>query len=98
MSGWSAARPLAGLAEAYMRDGFVDEEAVRAEIAPCFIERDGKRTDIVVLACTHYPFLANLYAQDWRPGRSTGSIRPRRSPGGRCRCCTQTRAPIELGR
>jgi glutamate racemase len=50
---------LATLAETYMRDGFVDEEAVRAEIAPCFIERDGLRTDIVVLACTHYPFLAN---------------------------------------
>ena len=50
---------LAGLAETYMREGFVDEEAVRAEIAPCFIERDGRRTDIVVLACTHYPFLVN---------------------------------------
>ena len=50
---------LAALAEVYMRDGFVDEEAVRAEIAPCFVEMDGRRTDIVVLACTHYPFLAN---------------------------------------
>jgi glutamate racemase len=50
---------LAALAEAYMRHGFVDEEAVRAEIAPCFIEREGSRTDIVVLACTHYPFLVN---------------------------------------
>lgn len=50
---------LASLAETYMRDGFVDEEAVRAEIAPCFMEQDGRRTDIVVLACTHYPFLAN---------------------------------------
>ena len=50
---------LASLAETYMRDGFVDEEAVRAEIAPCFVEIDGRRTDIVVLACTHYPFLAN---------------------------------------
>lgn len=50
---------LAALAEAYMRDGFVDEEAVRAEISPCFIEQDGARTDIVVLACTHYPFLVN---------------------------------------
>ncbi|MFL4466801.1 glutamate racemase, partial [Brucella melitensis] len=28
--------------------------------APCFIEKDGKRTDIVVLACTHYPFLVNV--------------------------------------
>ena len=50
---------LAPLAETYMREGFVDEAAVREEIAPCFVEMDGKRTDIVVLACTHYPFLAN---------------------------------------
>jgi glutamate racemase len=50
---------LAPLAEVYMRDGFVEEEAVRDEIAPCFVEQDGKRTDIVVLACTHYPFLVN---------------------------------------
>lgn len=50
---------LAALAETYMRDGFVDEEVVRAEIAPCFIEQEGARTDIVVLACTHYPFLVN---------------------------------------
>jgi glutamate racemase len=50
---------LAALAETYMRDGFVDEEAVRVEISPCFVELEGRRTDIVVLACTHYPFLAN---------------------------------------
>ncbi len=50
---------LARLAEIYMREGFVDEDAVRAEIEPCFMEQDGKRTDIVVLACTHYPFLVN---------------------------------------
>ena len=50
---------LAGLAETYMREGFVDEEAVRAEIEPCFIEHEQRRTDIVVLACTHYPFLVN---------------------------------------
>ncbi|MGQ2902417.1 MAG: glutamate racemase [Neoaquamicrobium sediminum] len=50
---------LAALAETYMREGFVDEEAVRAEIAPCFMEEGGRRTDIVVLACTHYPFLVN---------------------------------------
>ncbi|RUU51697.1 glutamate racemase, partial [Mesorhizobium sp. M7A.T.Ca.TU.009.01.1.1] len=50
---------LAGLAEIYMREGFVDEEAVRTEITPCFVEHNALRTDIVVLACTHYPFLAN---------------------------------------
>ncbi|MEO0544741.1 MAG: glutamate racemase [Pseudomonadota bacterium] len=50
---------LAALAETYMRDGFVDEAAVQAEVAPCFMQEDGRRTDIVVLACTHYPFLVN---------------------------------------
>jgi glutamate racemase len=50
---------LAELAEHYMREGHVDEELVRGEIAPCFMEMEGRRTDIVVLACTHYPFLAN---------------------------------------
>ena len=32
---------LARLAETYMREGFVDEEAVRAEIAPCFVAEPG---------------------------------------------------------
>jgi len=50
---------LAALAETYMRGGMVDEVAVRAEIEPCFVEQGGKRTDIIVLACTHYPFLVN---------------------------------------
>lgn len=51
---------LAAMAEAYVRGQALDERQVAAEIAPCFVERDGRRTDIVVLACTHYPFLANL--------------------------------------
>ncbi len=50
---------LATLSESYMRDGYVDEEAVKKEIMPCFIGEGIRRTDIVVLACTHYPFLAN---------------------------------------
>jgi glutamate racemase len=50
---------LASLAETYMREGYVDEDAVRREAAPCFVEREGRRTDIIVLACTHYPFLVN---------------------------------------
>lgn len=50
---------LAALAETYMRGGFTDEEAVKQEIMPCFIGDGIRRTDIVVLACTHYPFLAN---------------------------------------
>ena len=52
---------MAALAEAYMTTGRVDEDAVRAEIEPCFVDRLGLRTDIVVLGCTHYPFLADVY-------------------------------------
>lgn len=48
---------LAVLAEAYLRDGRVDEAAVAAEIAPCFETRGDSRTDVIVLACTHYPLL-----------------------------------------
>ena len=52
---------LARMAEAYIRGESLDDAAVLAEIAPCFVEKDGARTDIVVLACTHYPFLANVF-------------------------------------
>lgn len=48
---------LAPMAEAHVRGIPLCEEALRAEIAPCFVEHAGQRTDIVVLACTHYPFL-----------------------------------------
>jgi glutamate racemase len=53
---------LARLAEARMRGGAVDRDAVAGQIAPCFVEVEGHRTDIVVLACTHYPFLADVMA------------------------------------
>ena len=61
MSVWSAARTLAQMAEAHIRGETIDDALVLAEIEPCFVEREGKRTDIVVLACTHYPFLANVF-------------------------------------
>jgi glutamate racemase len=35
----------------------VDDEEVSREIEPCFVDRDGRRTDVVVLACTHFPLL-----------------------------------------
>jgi glutamate racemase len=34
---------------------------VLAEIDQCFVEKRGRKADIVVLACTHYPFMANLF-------------------------------------
>lgn len=52
---------LATIAEAHIRGEPIDDALVLEQIMPCFIEKDGKRTDIVVLACTHYPFLANVF-------------------------------------
>lgn len=52
---------LAGLAEAAMRGESVADAAIAAEIAPCFIEKDGRRTDAIALACTHYPLLIDAY-------------------------------------
>jgi glutamate racemase len=47
---------LAALAEAELAGQSVSDGDIRAEIAACFRD-DGKRTDTVVLACTHYPLL-----------------------------------------
>ena len=54
---------LAPLAEAHMRGEPIDEAAVLAEIAPAFVSGEGARTDAIVLACTHYPFLAETFAR-----------------------------------
>jgi glutamate racemase len=48
---------LASLAEAELHGERAPDATVAAEIAPCFLERGGRRTDTVVLACTHYPLL-----------------------------------------
>jgi len=48
---------LAALAEDKLAGRPVDRDRLAAEIAPCFCERDGTRTDVVVLACTHFPLL-----------------------------------------
>lgn len=52
---------LARMAESYIRGEALDPDAVTAEISQCFYEKDGRKTDIIVLACTHYPFMANLF-------------------------------------
>lgn len=51
------AKNLAEMAEAQLKGKSVDREALRQEIAPVFRRRDGARTDVVVLGCTHYPLL-----------------------------------------
>jgi glutamate racemase len=55
-------RNLATYAEAEIDGAPVSDEALRAEIAPCFRD-DGTRTDTVVLACTHYPLLIERLRQ-----------------------------------
>jgi glutamate racemase len=52
---------LARLAEAHLRGEAVSDADVLAEIAPCFKEKDGTRTDAIALACTHYPLLLDVY-------------------------------------
>jgi glutamate racemase len=56
-------RHLARLAEDRMRGLPVDEAEIAREIAPCFVENQGRRTDLVVLACTHYPLLLDQLAR-----------------------------------
>jgi len=48
---------LAALAERHLAGEAVDPDALAAQIGPCFVTLDGRRTDIVVLACTHFPLL-----------------------------------------
>jgi glutamate racemase len=54
---------LAPLAEAELRGEAVADAAIARELAPCFIEADGRRTDTLVLACTHYPLLIDRFAR-----------------------------------
>jgi glutamate racemase len=52
---------LAGFAEAELAGSPVTDAAIKAEIAGCFVDADGRRTDTVVLACTHYPLLIDRF-------------------------------------
>ncbi len=51
------AADLATLAEAALHDKAVEDRAIAREIVPCFVAAGGRRTDTVVLACTHFPLL-----------------------------------------
>lgn len=54
---------LAAQAERLLNGDVVDHDAILGEIAPCFMAKDGKRTDCVALACTHYPFLTDVFRE-----------------------------------
>jgi glutamate racemase len=48
---------LAEIAEAKLMGAAIDLTELKDEIQPVFRQREGKRTDTVVLGCTHYPLL-----------------------------------------
>jgi glutamate racemase len=51
------AQRLAEMAEAKLMGAAIDPAELRDDIQPVFRYREGKRTDTVVLGCTHYPLL-----------------------------------------
>lgn len=53
------AKNLANISEIYMRTNKINIELLKTEIAQAFVKKHNNLTDIVVLACTHYPFLIN---------------------------------------
>jgi len=57
------AQKLATMAEAHMRGEALVEAEIAAEIAPCFVADGERRTDCVVLACTHYPLLREQFVR-----------------------------------
>jgi glutamate racemase len=55
---------LAAIVEGALRGEAADDDAISREIAPCFVTAaDGRRTDTVVLACTHFPLLHDKLVQ-----------------------------------
>jgi len=52
---------LAGFAEDELQGRPASDEALVAEIAPCFASDGRTRTDTIVLACTHYPLLVERF-------------------------------------
>jgi len=52
---------LATYAERELSSDPVADADIDSEIAPCFVDADGRHTDTVVLACTHYPLLTERF-------------------------------------
>jgi glutamate racemase len=59
---------LASIAECELAGSPVSDAEIEAEIAGCFVDTDARRTDTVVLACTHYPLLTARFRKlaPWR--------------------------------
>jgi glutamate racemase len=54
---------LATYAERELAGDPVTDAEITVEIAPCFTEERARRTDTVVLACTHYPLLIQRFRE-----------------------------------
>ncbi|MBI1205118.1 MAG: glutamate racemase [Rhodopseudomonas sp.] len=54
-------RHLASYAERELAGQPVSDAEIASEIAGCFVDSDNRRTDTVVLACTHYPLLLERF-------------------------------------
>ena len=54
---------LASYAEAELAGTPVADDSIKAEIAGCFVDAENRRTDTVVLACTHYPLLLERFRE-----------------------------------
>lgn len=52
---------LAALAEDFMKGGHPTDAMIAREISDCFIVDRARRTDCIVLACTHYPLLLEQF-------------------------------------
>jgi glutamate racemase len=52
---------LAAYAEAELHGAPVADALIARELEPCFINEGGRRTDTIVLACTHYPLLLERF-------------------------------------
>ncbi len=52
---------LAAYAEAELAGVPATDAEIAAEILPCFLDEERRRTDTVVLACTHYPLLLDRF-------------------------------------
>ena len=78
---------LAGFAEAELAGEPVADANIAEEIAGCFVDEGESRTDIVVLACTHYPLLIDRFrkarALAGRLARSGAGDRPPRGRSDR---------------
>jgi glutamate racemase len=52
---------LAEVAERRLRGEAIGADEIACEIAPCFVSRGDRRTDQIVLACTHFPLLTDRF-------------------------------------